>query len=50
MEELLEDLLLTLEKLDIVEKENVNRTVPRFELVHSFPANAINKLVEELLG
>ena len=50
MEELFEDLLFPLEELHIVEEEEVHGSIVGLELVHSLLADAVDEVVEELLG
>ena len=50
VEELLEDLFLSFEELDIVEQQNIDRSVSSLEFIHALLADAVDELVEELLG
>ncbi len=50
MEELLEHHLLALEELDVIEEEDVDLPVPRFEVVHLLAADRVDEVVEEGLG
>ena len=50
MEELLEQLLLTFQKLDIVQEQDVQTPVARLELIHPLAADAVDEVVEEGFG
>ena len=49
VEELLEDLFLPIEELNVVEQQDIDGAVSRFELIHSLAANPVDEFVEKLL-
>jgi len=50
VKELFEDLFLPIEELHIVEKQDIDGPVAGLELVHALAPDAVDELVEELLG